>query len=126
MTKTKKTLLAVQDDILRMTVEIWLYRSDYLITNALKKEVEDLDTILRHNHFDVVIIQIDAHRHTLSKFLLMLLKHHVKILFITENKGRMKKITANSNIVQMLRHPFEYHDLLTTLHKLCNPTQVVY
>lgn len=115
----KKTLLAVDDDMIRMNIEIWLYRSDYLITNALKRDIDSLDTILHNNQFDLVIIQINPHESSLQKFLLMLLKHTVKILFITENNNRMKKITTNSNLVQTINCPFEYHTLLTTIHKLC-------
>jgi hypothetical protein len=126
LTHAHKTLLVAQDDLLRMTIEIWLYRSEYIITNALKKEVDDIDTVLKHNNIDLVIIQIDDHGHTLNKFLLMLLKYNVKVLFITENKSRMKKNIANSNLVQILKHPFEYHALLTTLHKLCKATQAAH
>ncbi|MCP9764025.1 hypothetical protein [Lacihabitans soyangensis] len=103
-----------------MTIQIWLYRTNYVVSHALKTP-ETVDNLLGNNHFDLVIIQVEGSSFSLEKLFLILLKHNIKILLMSSDIKSIKKWKLTNNIIQVLQTPFNYQSLFCTLHQLIHP-----
>jgi DNA-binding response OmpR family regulator len=125
LTNPLKVLLVEHDDILRMTIQIWLYRTHYAVTHALKNP-DILDNILDTNHFDLVIVRVEGSGFGIEKLLLILLKHNAKILLMSSENRQIKKWKLANNIIQVIKTPFDYQSFSTTLYQLFHPNQANY
>ena len=121
----KEVILYEPDDLLRMLIEIWLFRTPFKVLRNVANQ-DEFEASLGTNLFKVGICSAELENESISSILNTASNFNVALLFIEGNPNRfIRELQERHQAVAILKSPFNQKDLLNTLLSLTTQESIL-